>query len=652
VNRQALLDSIQRHLCDLRSESESVRSLSEIVSLVAQELRRESKSDVLEPPVIPVGIVAAFVDGVVTDEESHAVLEAARADNSVIAELVAAVLAKKQSIEDRSDENVPPISHSLALRLTEMGLRSLMPSSELAPPVDESIQVQISTYGNEPSSPPRTTFRMLSYWGLGIAMTTAAGWLVAVYWLPKKTTAPFQNEVVIAPLSDIDDVPSQEVAPRSQNTTLPDTRSIEIVESPSVPPTEPTRPDAVEPATMPDMKTNDRVAMENVAVTPKSNALTPKEEPVAMIGELVWTRLTGLVASERAQPDLTDYEPTELWSAITDSSRSFGDASERKALRLVTLPLSRAEASIQQGGRLVLAPDSMIQIRDDADVANDKAKASCTLDIEHGFVSLDEVSRGTVVDLTSRSIPIARIRWDSEATVVVGHTPQGLTLQVHSGTVSVDDESYQDSTLVLAPNTKPQPVGSAKRVPTWVDRPVDTLPISKVILAQLAESPDLLADIAQRTKTLAATPSKNQSEVRTLATLAMWQAALSGSNIARLLNVNEPEIRNAALKRLIETPNWEPRYDTMWAGTERIFLAPLATLQGQQICDQLRRGVGLEPGQTELLLLGLASRTVGQRAFCDYLLRTSLGGGPPFDPTWTGTTQLRAIAQWRRVANR
>lgn len=149
--------------------------------------------------------------------------------------------------------------------------------------------------------------------------------------------------------------------------------------------------------------------------------------------------MTGLVARERTERDNPDYRASEEWSAISESSRSFSNADERKALRLVTLPLSRAEASIAQGGRLVLASDSMIQMRDNSESGNDQANASCVLDVEYGSVALTNVTSGTAIDLRVRGNHIASLRWDTEASIAIGHVPQGLMIQIHTGTNSHGD---------------------------------------------------------------------------------------------------------------------------------------------------------------------------------------------------------------------
>ena len=618
-----------------------MRPLSEIVSLVAAEVRTSSPAAPAESTVIPITIVAAFVDGDLTEEETRSVLQSIRFDNSIIAELIAAVLAKEES-----RASVPQIPDSLALRLMNMGT-----SSELMPPIMDVPQVRLSNDRDEQTPRLRGNARSLLVWGVGIVAATAAAWVATIYLLPQTNSTPSQNEIAVVPPSEIEQAPSPQsplpgFVPESLESPVPDSPIMELVETPREHPIKPLTPVDLNPDT-----TNERVIpVENVVVMPET-VMPEVKLSATPLSDLMWTRLTGLVAQERAERASPDYRVSEEWSAISESSRSFSNADEREALRLVTLPLSRAEASIAQGGRLVLASDSMIELRTDSGSGNDQANSSCVLDVEYGSVALTNVTSGTEIDLRSRGTHLAELRWDTEASIVIGHMPQGLTIQVHAGRLSVDDEPHEESSLVLSANGKPQLGGDAKRLPTWVDRPIDSLPISKVILAQLAESPNLLVDLSKQTNALASIPNKNPNEARALAALAMWQATLTGPNVARLLNRSEAEIRNAALQRLVETPTWEPRYTLMWNGAERLLQAPLITPQIQQMCEQLRRGAGLNAIQTELLLTGLGGPTVGRRAICDYLLRSNIGGGPPFDPTWTGPTQLRAIAQWRRVVN-
>ncbi len=656
MNQQTLLASIQRHLRDPRGEQGTLRPLSEIVSLVAAEVRQPQSSAVTQVEVVPVGVVAAFVDGQVSDEEERCVLSAVQVDNSVLAELVAAVIASEES-----PTNAATMTDTFAARLMTMASGSEHASlSEHVP-----LPISLATTAVKSTSRFKRHRWALPVSGAAVIAATAAAWIVAVRWAPSNDSSPTERDVVVSsPAADGGDstldrvAPSSTSIPPSHETPIPNETRVELVESPTTRPTEPTRPGVNDPAPMP--KVNQGNVDQGNSLSPESvvdvdagspSMQMPRDgDSVRPLDEWTWTRLTGLVAFETTPPANPDYAPREVWSALPQATKSFSDPSERQAMRLATLPLSRAEASNSLGGSLVLGSDSMIRLRDDYLTA--ERTITCVLDVEYGSVALVNIARGTVINLQARGTPIAKLQWDSDASVVIGYLPQGFTVQIHSGSLSVDNEPHDECVLVLAPGAKTQVNDAGKRLPTWVDRPIESLPISKVVLAQLAESRDVLGDISKQASVLAASPNKNQNDVRTLATLALWQASLTGPNVARLLNRTEPEIRNAALQRLVETPDWEPRYETMWAGAERILQTPLITPQVQQICEQLQHGVGLMPAQTELLLTGLASTTVARRALCDYLLRSHFRGGPPYDPTWTGQTQLRAIAQWRRMALR
>ncbi|MCM2372630.1 hypothetical protein [Aporhodopirellula aestuarii] len=660
MNQQTLLTTIHRHLSDTRGDRGSVRTLSEIVSLVASDIRQEAPSTDARSPIIPIGTVAAFADGNASDDEARLVLSAVQVDNSVIAELVAAVKAKQESQTETTN-----ISKSLAERLLKMGPPSVaatgnVESPEVSDATQDAISQSVTTTVPDiqpvqpDASPIRRSRRRSQSRGLWIAAAvaaTAAVWLALIYARPSNDSAPSDNQIASSPDPDKGNTGELPYIIPPEQLPEDNTQNIEIVESPPPPALDPT--DVATP--MPSMResndtnrdTDDRVA---ITPTPSSVPTTRTPTPVATpLNELVWTRITGLAASQNDEPENRDYSRGETWSALAESTISLNDANDRRSFNVVTLPLSRAEAKVQQNGRLVLASDSKIELQGDVDLTTDQPTASCVIDVQHGSVALADILSGTVIDLRSASQPVAKLRWDTDGSVVIGHQLEGFAVEIHSGTVSIQGNAFEDSLLVLSPNAEPRIEGKVKRMPGWVNRPIDTIPVTNVVLAQLSTSDNLLTDVAGRTKMLASLPSRNANDARTLATLAMWQATLSDQHLARLFSRTEPEIRNAALARLLETPAWDPRYEAIWAGVSRVIQSPRTVAQVKQMCENLRQRIGLSPVQIELLMIGLAGQSLGQRAMCDYLLRSHYGGGPPFDPAWTGQNQTRAINLWRRA---
>lgn len=111
VNRQTILASIHRHLHDSVAETGEVRPLGEIVAQVAGELRTSEVT--ASVGVVPVSQVAAFVDDSLTDQEAEIICSAVLTDNSVLAELIAAIRARNAPANDLltlSDELTDRIS--------------------------------------------------------------------------------------------------------------------------------------------------------------------------------------------------------------------------------------------------------------------------------------------------------------------------------------------------------------------------------------------------------------------------------------------------------------------------------------------------------------------------------------------------------------
>jgi hypothetical protein len=52
------------------------------------------------------------------------------------------------------------------------------------------------------------------------------------------------------------------------------------------------------------------------------------------------------------------------------------------------------------------------------------------------------------------------------------------------------------------------------------------------------------------------------------------------------------------------------------------------------------------------MLTGLQAPQITTRSLNDYLLRRFAGGGPIFDPSWTGQNQTRGVGLWRSYLGR
>ena len=108
-----------------------------------------------------------------------------------------------------------------------------------------------------------------------------------------------------------------------------------------------------------------------------------------------------------------------------------------------------------------------------------------------------------------------------------------------------------------------------KRLPRWITRPDESTAAERMILAQIADTDDLMTSLNRQIIALASSPALSADETRTLAKLASWQAAMAGPSLMRLVGSRIPALRLAALQRLAELSENDPRYELTWNAIER-----------------------------------------------------------------------------------
>ncbi len=622
MNRETILSSIQRHLRDHRDESVAVRSLGEVVRRVATDVRRDQQhaanGDATTTSVIPIQIVAAFIDGTLSSEETAAVCDAVLNDNSVLAELVAAVRGKQELIQAP-----PELSTELRNRLLAQAPIVIPPPAEPQfDPIDEPTSIERR---REPRSPEAYVIATL-------IVATAATVLAILYSRrslePQK---PLEQEIAIAPAATPEMAPHTTAEPDALVTQEPQLEETPLVNRQPMPTISPSESAMDAPVLAPEER--QRTMPESVVVDAKQDSPLPKPTPpsVSPMRDLEWTRVSGLVALQTVVAAAADYRQRDNWTSVSESSRAFTEDNSSQIISVFALPLSRAEAELGSGGRFVLSGDTAVEM------STTDAGASMVINVLHGMLALVDLPAGSVIRVQVGGQDVLRLRFETEASAVIEYSPSGLQTQAHGGTVTVEND--------VAPET-------LKRMPTWIDRAVDNVGVPRTILAQISQSPSLVPELNARSVALARQAQRSRSESRILATLGVWQAALAGENLPRLMNVPEAEIRNAAVVRLVELPPWDPRYASTWDGVDRALQGPRQTQQIQQICEQLQVGVPADAVQIDLLLMGLESPVLARRAICDYLLRRFNHGGPPFDPSWTGQEQQRGVALWQRTLGR
>jgi hypothetical protein len=398
---------------------------------------------------------------------------------------------------------------------------------------------------------------------------------------------------------------------------------------------------------------DDAPVKESLPIPPEGNQLNTPDpirirEAVPKLADFKWTEVSGLL-TERSEPSA---EPSSQQRAITwkrvqqgavSSTKSTGSA-EQNRVAIRTLPFSRASGEFATGGRIVVAADTGLVI--DRAVTD----ASAQFNLMHGSIAMMDLDEGTLVKLQAGAESIATLRWKSKASAVVHRQARGLQIQVDGGPIEVNDQVVNDQSVQVTDARTVETIRAPKRLPRWITRPDETTAAERMILAQIANTDDVTSALTQKIRSLSASDRLNRDEQLALAKLANWQAAMSGTNLFRLVNSRVAALRLAGLQRLAQMPETDPRYQRTWTAIERAVNNQQHFLQIRGWFQMLRTGTRPNMAQIELMLAGLSSRDFAGRVISDFLLRQYVRNPPPFDPAWTGQTLQRAVNVYRERA--
>ncbi len=667
MNRQTILASIHHQLRESFSESGEVRPLGEIVQAVAADIRAhnrpDAKSDATTLRVIPIEQVAAFVDGRLNSDDAGNVCQAAMVDNSVLAELIAAVRATHCV-----PAQLPPLSEALSAQL--MAMRSNLPpavGNELGVMVPSHKAVPLAANDVVVPPPPVEVFAATTSNGrvhsragrkrhpipVVLAIAALAAGVAAVVFLanrdPQRT--PQDHQLVNQGRSTLDE-PNHAVSPDTDSEPTGDGNEVMVV---GVEPDTSAEPRAVAPAIPKSQKPPqpDTVAKDHVgadAMRPEFTELpqldhrapvTPSTPPPPRLAALRWTDVTGLLARRDLSTTGATAPRVGGWKSV-DTSSSELDPASGEPVSLRTMPLSRAQADLVGGGRIVLAADSGLQ------VSGGGRNSSAIVDLLHGEVAIIDLPNGTVIDLRIGDAIIASLRWSDHASAIVQRVAMGLQVHVNNGTIAINDQPHNDESVAVGHDRSVQTIDRPKRLPAWVDRPVDSIGIPRTILAQIAATDNVTRTLNQQINDIASSPRQSASDQRTLATLANWEAAMADTNLYRLFGSRVSALRFAAMQRLVYLPPTDARYLRTWNAIERMTGNQQRVAQFRRWSEMVRSGLKPNASQVEQMILGLSSQDVGSRTMSDFMLRQFYGNAVPFDPTWTGQQQQRAINVWRQ----
>lgn len=677
MNRQTILASIEQHLRDDFAKTGRARPLGEIVPAVAQEIRSGfvPGPDAPKARVIPIEQVAAFVGGQLSEQEDEKICQAVLTDNSVLAEIIAAVRAGQTS-----NDAQPPLSNALMSRLMSMSselpnaqptptLSLVIPEHEADPSLVNVTPLDLEQRQGQQANDPTgqevaevgvaktplnpTVVRWASVAALAVA-ATIIGVILAVA-TNRESVQPTEHEIV-------ENTPN-ELEPNGIEREIPDGPNLEpegdpvvvAVETPDKN-TPPQSPEDVEPVELekadpdpmldpvPESIVNDEVLDEEPSMLEIPELIdqlpeTPATAPPTRLAAMRWTEISGLLTQQSVPSGTAARRPS--WKAVAEREGDLDVAAGAVTLR--TLPLSRAQAEIPGGGRIVLAADSGML------VSSGGSRASVVIDLHHGSLALLDLPDGTVVAVRGGDRWFARLKWTEKAAVVLQRAADGLQVHVNRGEVAVNDQPRQAESINVTLDQDVEPIDRPKRLPNWVDRPVDSVTIPRNILAQIADTDNVMVTLNQRINDYAGAPQLNAADQRTLATLAGWQVSMAGPNLFRLISSRVPAVRLAAMQRLVAMSKADSRYNLTWRVIERTHPNKQRVQQIRRWCEMARQGIPPNRSQTEQMVTGLAAQDLAGRAMADFMLRRFFGNQvPAADPTWTGARQQRVINNWRQ----
>ena len=654
MDRQTILAVIHRQLRESLAETGEVRPLGEIVGAVAKEIRA-SRNGQVAPGVIPIETVAAFVDGNLSNQESDAVCRAVLVDNSVLAELVSAVRAITQSTEKL--EPLPEV-----LRNQLLAMQASLPIERAVPEPIEALPIEALPIAEEPTAPTIKTEPVLRKSARAkqrrsvhrvIAILSLAAALAGIIFVAtqNRKPAPEQPEIVQSrqrpeTISSkdadlVDDSDARMVDSSDEPKPLPE---------PDVPMFEPplgndSWPTVVQQA--PPLPKNDPPPSDAIVPDPGPGPPPPSLVKVTPLSGLRWSKVTGILA-RRSELAATSASQIAIWESVPADASSPMEIIGRQVV-LQTLPLSRAEAVLESGGRLVLAADSGME------VSPGDPTISADVRLQYGDAALIDLPQGTVIRLIKAGQTIARLRWQSKASVVLQHAASGLEVHVKDGTIDINQQPHRESSVAIARDRSMQSIPQPKRLPMWVDRPVETINVKQSFLAQIGESRNVMGTLNEQIRALSQNQRSNEGDLRTMATLATWQAALAGENVFRLVGSRLPVVRLAAMNRLVTIPGWDPRHRRIWAAIDNTVRDKQRAARFRRLIFLAQQNAAPSPAQMSTMLDDLTAPDIASPALSDYLLRRFNGNAkqlPIYDPTATGPAQLQAANLWRRYLAR
>lgn len=688
MNREAVLTSIRQHLQENLVDTGEVRPLGELVPIVASSLRQGKLAD-KSVGIVPVDMVASFVDGTLDTVSERVVLDAIQADNSVLAEVIAAI----RSMDDESAAK-NELSSSLSDRLSQLvGTQfasqdtardsdaELVPAQivqgESAFDISEVRTPEVHALSPEGQPLPQLPSRIGSAWGTKVGGLVLAASILIVTYVGIRWVLSLQGAMESRGSQNVAQQPSESTAPDSAELATDDTepsgpdietnsngQSIASVsggdaherdegatrlEDKQVDPSLPA-PDSTSLAVSPD---HDKT--QTSELDPLSPAATSPESPVTVqpniLSDLKWSEIHGLLTRRSTSPTSTSSSSSSQdafsWSLIETGNAVFpsAESEERGLLSLRTLPMSKAVATLETGGRIVMAADSSLRL------SRMSRGISASLDLQYGALALMDMPAGTTIRLRSGRQPPSDIRWETEASAILKRSQAGLEMHVSDGTIAFNGTAYEGSAIAIGSDQNIAPVGKMARLPKWINSDAGTIPAH--VLGQLDTSGNLADSLLQKINSY--NWDKLPTRQRAAATMfVQLHASLDERKLLRLATSDKPLLRKIAIARMFSIPNWDPRFQILWSTAEAMVRDKRRVTVLKNFVRLTQSGTRFTVPQIDEMLVGLEAPDAPSRVLYDFMLRRAFGGGPSFefDPRWAPQNRARAVAAWRKYAGR
>lgn len=634
MDRDAILETIQRHLLENRDAS-SPAKLSELVGRIARELRHEKPETTAVVSIIPIEQVAAFVDGDLDHDRVEAVNRSVLVDNSVLAELVAAVRALQCP-----NESLPPIAEPLTERLLAIHPIEAISNKDIARMISE----------------PENRSRRLKI-GLAVPLTLGLAGLAWFAGTRPDLDEAYDEKTVTNDVVDPTDLtprpadssvakPSQVVAASDDNVArepdeLPDVAPEMNVEP--VPPIAETKPidstvpalvapDEPMPAPTPkavaanddDDDDNGKVVREEVAPVP-----TNATDMQTLGGKLLQWQSLGV---DRVVGLLGRMNPTGDASAakkgnaipIYVSVRKDDAVSLDTPVRLRSLALGDAVLNIDSGGQLWMAENTMIAMTGGDD------RTSLLLDVIEGTVAIKGVAKGSNIRLRCGEKPLGRIVAGESCQATVHAVAGGVEVQLQNASLLVANDRIDTTSARLTPTGATEVTSPFTATPAWSTSPND--PIDKAILNQLADSTDLAQSLDTQIKRLTSSTRLNDSQVAELSRLVQMRVSLAGERLFEIAADPVALVRQTAVETIALLPKNDPRYEPVWASIESQVSDPAQRGEVDLWMQLIRTGGQPSDEQIETMMSGLKSKSPSIRGLGDVMLRRYFGNPPALNP--------------------